>query len=118
MDDDGILYGNEDGDWIRADDVDAELARLRERVGELEAIVDRLPRTADGVPVTPGDMIFMPASGDAIEVARFRNNGCYPIYIRGKSGELEPATLSVPVKVEECYSTRSAAEAAMKKEGV
>lgn len=40
------------------DQAAAELTRLQRRVQELEQIVERLPKTADGVPITPGMKLY------------------------------------------------------------
>ena len=37
---------------------DEQIATLTRRVAELEAIVKRLPRTADGVPIVAGDEVY------------------------------------------------------------
>ena len=80
-----------------------------DRIEELEAIVARLPKTADGVPVVPGVFVYAEASW------------------LGKHGEIveflwEPKTVhawnegtpvaSWRVKIENAYSTREAAERA------
>jgi hypothetical protein len=75
-------------------------------VGELErlrAIVDRLPVTADGVPVAPGMTIYEPASKYGAPVEPFVANAVY-------------AFTDAPLHniYRECYSTREAAEAAAK----
>lgn len=93
----------------------AEAARLdreqRDRIKDLEAIVSRLPHTADGVPVVPGDEVWHPDylwrswevdyDGDAFE---------YTVAINPdrKGNEWDEAYVS------DCYSTPQAAEKASK----
>jgi hypothetical protein len=65
-------------------------------VGErdrLQAIVDRLPKTADGVPVVPGQFIYA-SDGKAVMMLRYAEND---------------GRMAYP---EVCYSTREAAVAA------
>lgn len=79
------------------DDLRARLdAALRENAG-LAAIVERLPKTADGVPVVPGDVVFHP-TGHYSHVTDRRGVRLYG------NGEW--------VDIESCYSTIEAAEAA------
>ena len=39
---------------------DCERCKLRKEVERLRVIVDKLPQTADGVPATPGMMVYFP----------------------------------------------------------
>jgi len=68
--------------------------RYMAEIDRLEAIVDKLPKTADGVPVTPGLELWTVHSGTglpySITVGSVRYGGIYP----------------------DCYSTREAASAA------
>ena len=70
-------------------------------VKRLQAIVDKLPTTADGVPVVPGMMLYLPRSA-YMGRAMFHANG----FVCGNGGPL----------CGQCYSTRKAAEAAEKGE--
>jgi len=63
------------GEWVGSaqcpDCLDVEIQEhtdaLRKRIADLEAIVDRLRKTADGVPVLPGMSIWFEANwGDVI----------------------------------------------------
>jgi hypothetical protein len=88
-----------------------ELEQLRVRVEELTAIVDKLPKTADGVPITPGMQIWGKLGWND-EPARATLRGSY---LDGYSvGALEWGMNVVPEK--EVYSTREAAEAAKESE--
>lgn len=82
--------------------VECEIARLR-------AIVDKLPKTADGVPVVPWMRLFVPEF----------EGGVSEISVVGTWEKRSTSSLPLPVYHGEraCYSTRSAAEAAARKEG-
>lgn len=98
------------------------IARLRnsasaicDRLEYLEAIVNRLPMTADGVPITFGQKVYPPCGGPAID-ASFRGGKavyCFHGSCRdeGCQGDSSSGTHH---EVEKCYSTREAAEAARK----
>lgn len=77
-----------------------EAKRLKERCAELEAIVAKLPKTADGVPVVPGDELWYRRSRGWLVVAE--TVGSYDDH----NGD------SHTVSLEQCYSTREAAEKA------
>jgi hypothetical protein len=51
----------------RAAEADAKLAEAEKRIGELEAIVSKLPRTADGVPIVPEMTLYRTHMGDQQE---------------------------------------------------
>lgn len=83
-----------------------EIARLR-------SIVDKLPKTADGVPVVPGmELFFSDHSGNG-SVAECRT--CFAWEKRKHTNSAGP----YPEYVQErtCFTTREAAEAAARKEG-
>ena len=50
----------------------AQIFRLNRRVEELEAIVKRLPRTADGVPIVPGMTVWEARGRDVYRMKNFR----------------------------------------------
>jgi len=86
-----------------ASDRAAEITRLR-------AIVEKLPKTADGVPVVPGDELWV----------RHPDGGCAGTRRWWKHPSLGWSVgfehmQNEPIDVSSCYSTREAAEAA--KEG-
>ena len=85
-----------------------DLATIKEYITRLEAIVDKLPKTADGVPVVPGEYVWTP--GLAMWIV-CRGNGssdyCETLAAEPNAYDMDP---SAPVK--SCYSTREAAEAA------
>ena len=86
---------------------------LRAEVGRLRAIVEKLPNTADGVPVVPGAKYFL------LE----HDRGCLPLVVEGcclnVSSQGTPLQLEIYETVSPAirlpgrlYSTREAAEAA------
>lgn len=102
LDDDRPLYG-EAGYKDRADAA-AEIERLR-------AIVDRLPKTADGASIVNGDRIYeapCTISGRVVEhsVQHVDDDGWLVI---SDDGSYEPPIIA---NLSRCYSTREAAEAA------
>lgn len=80
---------------------DAELAAL-------EAIVEKLPKTADGVPVVPGMKVWGVIDGEVpmftVEIVR----------VDEIVGHSERGSWGFNQSTFQCYSTRSAAEAAAK----
>lgn len=79
---------------------DTQIAELKSQLARLQAIVDKLPKTADGVIITPGRTFYelwgtAPAGIRSLEVADW--------YDREDDS---------PVAAAEIYSTREAAEAA------
>ena len=75
-------------------------------IARLKAIVDKLPKTADGVPVVPDDVVFH--TGQTIEAGAVAidPDGEWLVY---------PQHTDKPWAVKDCYSTRAAAEAAQEK---
>jgi len=112
---------NEHVEWLQGDipkrSRDEEIAELRAEVEQLQAIVDKSPKTADNVSVVEGDYVFMVIDG---VVLRRQTRVVYG-GLGASTGYVEncPSTLnySVDVPVSKCYSTREAAEKAMKQEG-
>lgn len=92
---DGDMCGDT-GYWCMA------LMHVRAERDRLQAIVDLMPKTADGVPVVPGMMLYYP--------------------VRGHTGVIQDeALVGIPTDwdeawtdCDECYSTKEAAEAAAK----
>lgn len=78
--------------------------RAEARVKELEAIVARLPLTADGVPMWPGMQVWIDMSPT--------NHGAYPTTVRDYGCDF-PAWCRPDLRI--AYSTREAAEQAAKK---
>lgn len=88
------------------------------RIAELEAIVDKLPKTADGVPVAVGQEVFVIVNDEVIDdgtqkggiagacASWYVNPGgnFYDAMVDWKSGYRRPLS--------DCYSTREAAEQA------
>jgi len=93
------MVEDDNGDYVEYDDY----ARLR-------AIVDRLPKTADGVVINPGSSILTPScDGVPIEI--------FDVYLG--QAELMGRSLSTSIhnvyrRFRDCYSTREAAERAAK----
>ena len=101
--------------------VQAEAARLRARVAELEAIVKRLPRWADGSIANMGDVGFRswvgPKGGrhsESFVVGWDEEDSEFAMgqYWVGRSVDGEPLTWETNGDVCEFYPTRAAAEAA------
>jgi hypothetical protein len=97
----------------------AELAYRDARIAELEAVVDKLPKTADGVPVTCGDTVYCWAGGEASP-----DEAVYPLEVQQSRGILLVGRLGGYRSISNyqaldsrCYSTRAAAEAAKGGEG-
>ena len=96
-------------DWNAADRLILESA---DRIAELEAVAERLPRTADGVPVVPGMIVWIHERGSSKigtpwqtlteQVVTGMTEGCVEVESRLRLFEAAAC----------CYSTREAAEAA------
>jgi hypothetical protein len=97
------------------------ITQLRDENKRLTEIVGRLPKTADGVRVLPGDRVWHPQHVGKIG----------GLVIVGEDGTMPPeddgwfsnanlqitdsfVSRSIEVQIDECYSTREAAEAARK----
>lgn len=99
-----MKIGTEDMEALTAD-----RDRLARENADLRAVVERLPKTADGVPVTPGQLIWprsdiMQPEDEEGTAVKCRWYICDPL-----GGELiEDDELDLS----KCYSTRAAAEAA------
>ncbi len=111
------------------DDVPADVVEVRcdaantikrqwDEIERLQAIVAKLPKTADGVPVVPGvDAVFW-AGGDKRNcLVPLQASNCH--YVLGPEGyvrhSIKKHHSDEKVSIRKCYSTREAAEAA--KEG-
>lgn len=108
-----ILYyetmGDEPGESIE---------KLRAERDELRAVVERLPKTADGVPVHPGDEVWYGRLGPR---GGMKGPHSYTVTVYGEVGDIHATgeeggymSESYGLRVSECYSTREAAEAAVK----
>lgn len=91
-------------------------AALRERAEQAEAerdrlagVVERLPKTADGVPVVPGQLIW-PTADYWIDGDDDGTPLKYRLYVVDHDGSV--LTEEDELSVSKCYSTRAAAEAA------
>jgi len=95
-----------DEDFCRAYNTAVQLA---DEVERLRAIVDKLPKTADGVPVVPGmtlwDSIWLGRPFGVQQLSVFCPNASRSEWMCNE-GEVD---------VSQCYSTRAAAEAAGEK---
>lgn len=82
--------------------------RLANRIAGLEAIVAKLPKTADGVPIAPGDTVW--PRGDLFMEDEQGAEIRYSLYDKttGDDGDLLPSYV---------YSTREAAIAAAIRQG-
>ena len=88
-----------------------EIARLETEIADLRAVVDKLPKTADGVPVVPG-MVLHERIGDTIHGPLNVVNVGYDFTLCRYGPDDIMATT---VQREFSYSTRAAAEAAHQK---
>lgn len=80
-----------------------ELAALRAEIARLQAVVDKLPKTADLVPIVPGMKLWMPGRcGPATATLRGQFEA-YPIYAEGWGMNVAGGAV---------YSTREAADVA------
>jgi hypothetical protein len=100
---------------------DIEIARLTRELAEARAVVDKLPKTKDGVPVVAGITIFCP-NGHPLDVdktvdfnepmAYCDGDGCFstgdPMF-----GSPDPARY----ELDECFSALEAAEALADEKG-
>jgi hypothetical protein len=109
---DAMYGGAETGsDWVQQD-----LRKWAERFGELQAIVDSVRKTADGVPVVGGMRVFpkYPIEPPDVDPESIDEGGI--VYL----GIIDSATGDWLVdgdtcEIDTCYSTREAAEAAKEK---
>lgn len=87
-----------------------EAEELHAQLLEARAVIERLPKTADGVPVFPGMRVYDTLDGGVVEryVTRVARSVVYVAPIIGLPPEVE---------LDYCYSTRNAAEAARQGEG-
>lgn len=81
--------------------VSQEYADLRRQVAALQAIVDKLPKTKDGVPAVPGDVVYHDNGGGYIEA------GLVALDADGAWIVSPNHTLKI-WNVCDCYSTREA----------
>ena len=91
-----------------------QVADVTEQRDALQAVVDKMPKTADGVPVIPNrDWVYSP-SGRHLKVLT-DTHGAEPIYYVPEAMNFGGVWRDLVVS--DCYSTKSAAEAAMKEQG-
>ena len=88
-------------------DWNMELRKAADEIDRMQAIVDRLPKTADGVPMYVGMKVWVRCENRP-DVA-FRSFTILDI-----DGQTVGDVFSRLVKFEDCYSTREAAEKARK----
>ena len=96
-------------------DAGANIDKLEAEVERLQAIVDKLPKTADGVPVVPGMNCYFRShplgmihkDAGIVSVGRSRDGESYEVFLRDDNGDEWWAILP-----EEVFSTREAAEEA------
>jgi hypothetical protein len=85
------------------------IAVAQQRIAALQAIVDRLPKTRDGVPITPGMEVWTRRLYDGklfsarVEKIVIDEDGLYLVLAGSGARVRDP---------DECFSTREAAEAA------
>lgn len=96
--------------WAEA--YDQDIPALIEEVRRLRAIVDKLPKTADGVTVVPGDVVWMLAMHGGVE-GQPAELAVWETEVIDQDTDSREQT--VCHSIAGCYSTSEAAEAA--KEG-
>jgi hypothetical protein len=85
---------------------------------ELQAIVDKLPKTADGVPVVPGMRLWSRSMWcvQPMEVVSLDDlSSDWPATVRMEGASNDGQASTYRWHVQACYSTREAAEAAYQK---
>lgn len=119
--DEAIVYEHYGYSALPVREAADELDRLQAQNTRLSEIVEKLPRTADGVPVGPGSLVYVNLSN----TPRWRGFGVSTLYIEGWDTRTEVAVFrntpegnmpgeldSVFFEIEDTYSTPEAAEAA------
>jgi hypothetical protein len=86
------------------------ITALQARVAELEAVVAKLPTTADGVPVGPGESVYNLWEGKVVELAVINESFAGWIAHDGKLGSIIGGEFDA--NISECYSAEAAARAA------
>ena len=95
----GIGYSFSAAEWQQNQD---QILGLKAEVNQLRSIVDKLPKTVDGVPVVPGMSLWLPGykwSGEA---------NCITV---NDAADWPGASAENSCRIEQCYSTREVAEA-------
>lgn len=90
--------------------IEAAFASLARERDELRKIIDRLPKTADGVSITPGDVVWAEldySQGKQVFRLDVGTDGIARCSFLDTTERRDPTT---------CFSTRSAAESAKAKE--
>ena len=91
------------------DEFHASRRCLETQIKQLQAVVDKLPKTADGAPVTLGMKVYV-YNADMIHVGKVDVfNG---IGDNGRKYYWRGSFIPFQLPIEECYSTRKAARAA------
>lgn len=91
-------------EWIEArGDLSSRLRVARTEIARLQGIVDKLPKTADGVPMVLGETYYVSPGGWAITIAVLEDKWVKP------RERIDRCLWWTP---QDCYSTREAAEAA------
>lgn len=107
-----------DDEYFAAWENDARpiLSAIYERIERLQAIVDRLPKTADGVPYLPGDPLYEPYTAKCGHTLVREWLGGHTVEVADGAGTHIARRFGHAsgwlVRVEMCYSTREAAEKA------
>jgi len=81
------------------------IAALHKQLAEAKAVIERLPKTKDGVPVTPGMSVWVDHGSDAYEEDRYEEGQWWPDESCDIYGDGEYIALV------DCYSAREAAVA-------
>jgi hypothetical protein len=96
------------------DELARRLAEAEARAEAAEAVVAKLPKTADGVPVVPGQTVFAnwPHGPTVRCYAKHEAHGPDMVVFGEGSTVVNGLSCGIRVFVSDCYSTREAAEAA------
>jgi hypothetical protein len=108
LDDEGRFVRN-----IVICDNDEALAHRIAKLPKLEAFVDKLPKTADGVPQMPDDQVWSIDAVGAIRCGRVWHNAGWGVTVKWPSDNSRGPN-QYDIEVERCFSTRESAEAARK----
>ena len=100
-------------EWRFFGELEAEVERLRTELAARDAVIDKLPRTADGVPIVPPMDVWIsrrPVSGSNYFVKRMQAK-CIDWFAGEWLVRNRNSSSLTCEEAKDCYSTRKAAEA-------